>query len=585
MATTEVERRRGQLAALSIAAVVILIGVPLWWRTTETYRAWLPFSQINELTNLQLQLSAEVEVVFARGTVTPEQQKKFPLTLTKDDEHVIDGNTAVRYRYETRFRTATIMEEDALSRPSAAEADLSLHLLSESPCGSLVIYVIPESSPLLPPGVDVYIGKRRTAVLRPGAAGHAGRSLDKVLSHLEPRITQILQVMSFSHSDIAAALSDRVRLSPTNKRSKADSMRAFKSSPGYEITFSLLNPDPKSHRLHWDIEGAVQSYIQPMLSKLSPVANFSIDSQILYYAMLGVNPRFDSSHRKYTLSADSLAHVINPVEARLGSNAASSNPVLNFLLYVPDAHHSPLHIRDHRKQEVPSNAFHSPRWGGIMVYNVNDEYGPEAELPVDLNIDMARVMGVFLAQLRWVATYLRFFLSKGMTHLPPCVARLLLGVQSATPPQGFLLEPCGSAGLADWELDRLMWTRSVENIATATMSVTSLAQLLDQIGNIVINDNIAQQVSSAVASLQLAVAELESANVAFALQYSKEATLASERAFFDPSLLHLLYFPDDQKFAIYIPLFLPMCVPILLSLLKILSEVRKRRREKQTKKE
>ncbi|KAM8834482.1 GPI transamidase component PIG-S isoform 2-T2 [Synchiropus picturatus] len=562
MATTEVERRRGQLAALSIAAVVILIGVPLWWRTTETYRAWLPFSQIHELTNLQLQLSAEVEVVFARGTVTPEQQKKFPLTLTKDDEHVIDGNTAVRYRYETRFRTATIMEEDALSQPSAAEADLSLHLLSESPCGSLVIYVIPDSSPLLPPGVDVYIGKRRTAVLRPGAAGHTGRSLDKVLSHLEPRITQILQVMSFSHSDITAALSDRVRLSPTNKRSKADSMRAFKSSPGYEITFSLLNPDPKSHRLHWDIEGAVQSYIQPMLSKLSPVANFSIDSQILYYAMLGVNPRFDSSHRKYTLSADSLAHVINPVEARLGSNAASSNPVLNFLLYVPDAHHSPLHIRDHRKQEVPSNAFHSPRWGGIMVYNVNDEYGPEAELPVDLNIDMARVMGVFLAQLR-----------------------LLLGVQSATPPQGFLLEPCGSAGLADWELDRLMWTRSVENIATATMSVTSLAQLLDQIGNIVINDNIAQQVSSAVASLQLAVAELESANVAFALQYSKEATLASERAFFDPSLLHLLYFPDDQKFAIYIPLFLPMCVPILLSLLKILSEVRKRRKEKQTKKE
>lgn len=40
--------------------------------------------------------------------------------------------------------------------------------------------------------------------------------------------------------------------------------------------------------------------------------------QILYYAMLGVNPRFDSSHGAYTLNSDSLAHVINPVEARLG---------------------------------------------------------------------------------------------------------------------------------------------------------------------------------------------------------------------------------------------------------------------------
>lgn len=91
--------------------------------------------------------------------------------------------------------------------------------------------------------------------------------------------------------------------------------------------------------------------------------------------------------------------------------------------------------------------------------------------------------------------------------------------------------------------------------------------------------------SSAVTSLQLAVAEMEAGNLGFALQYSKEAISASERAFFDPSLLHLLYFPDDQKFAIYIPLFLPMCVPILLSLLKIMSEARQRRREKQAKKD
>uniref|UniRef100_A0A665U1B7 Phosphatidylinositol glycan anchor biosynthesis, class S n=1 Tax=Echeneis naucrates TaxID=173247 RepID=A0A665U1B7_ECHNA len=568
MATTEVERRRGQLAALSIAAVVIIVGVPLWWRTTETYRAWLPVSQIKELAKLQLHLSADVEVVFARGTVTPEQQKKVPLTQTQNMEHRVDEDTALSYRYETRYRTATIMEEDALNQPTAAEADLSLHTLSESPSGSLVVYVIPESSSLLPQNVDVYIGQRRTALLRIGSQMRVGKTLEQLLAHMEPRIKQVLHVMSFSHTDITAALSNRVRISPGNKESIADSMRAFKSSPGYEITFSLLNPDPKSHRLHWDIEGAVETYIQPLLTKLSPVANFSIDSQTLYYAMLGVNPRFDSSRSTYTLNADSLAHVINPVEARLGSNAASSNPVLNFLLYIPDAHHSPLYIHDHKKQQVPTNAFHSPRWGGIMiirqcwVYNVNEFYEVDTVFPVDINIDMAKVMGVFLAQLR-----------------------LLLGVQSSTPPPGFLVAPCGNAGLADWELDRLMWSRSVENIATATTTITSLAQLLDQIGNIVINDNIAQQVSSAVTSLQLAVSELEAGNLGFALQYSKEAILSSERAFFDPSLLHLLYFPDDQKFAIYIPLFLPMCVPILLSLLKIVSEARQKHREKKPKKD
>uniref|UniRef100_A0A8C2GL48 Phosphatidylinositol glycan anchor biosynthesis, class S n=1 Tax=Cyprinus carpio TaxID=7962 RepID=A0A8C2GL48_CYPCA len=581
------EKQRGRYAALAIAAVVIVVGIPLWWKTTETYRAWLPFSEISELDSLQLQLSVDIEVVFSRGTLTPEQQKKFPLSHVNEKEHQVDAKTGLRYKYETRYRTATIMEEDALNQPTAAEADLSLHMLSESSCGSVVVYVIPESSTLLPEvrfrafvyfyilksllklimlipavyfqDVKVYVGQRRTALLR-SPPFKTSWNLKEVLSNLDVEVEQVVSTMSFGHQDIVAALSNRVRMTKVTKESMADSMRAIKSSPGYEITFSLLNPDPKSHSLHWDIEGAVQSYIQPLLNKLAPIANFSVDSQILYYAVLGVNPRFDNSVSAYTLSADSLSHVINPVEARLGSNAASSNPVLNFLLYVPDAHHSPLFIRDHSKREVPSNAFHSPRWGGIMVYNVNEMYGPEAERPVDININMAKVMGVFLAQLR-----------------------LMLGVQHTHPPTGFVLQSPGSAGLADWELDRLLWSRSVENIATASTTITSLAQLLDQIGNIVINDNIAQQVSSAVTSLQSAVAELEAGNLAFALQYSREAILASERAFFDPSLLHLLYFPDDQKFAIYIPLFLPMCVPIVLSLLKIVSEAKKRRADKQAK--
>lgn len=41
---------------------------------------------------LQLHLSADVEVVFARGTLTPEQQKRVPLTQTQDEEHAVDGD-------------------------------------------------------------------------------------------------------------------------------------------------------------------------------------------------------------------------------------------------------------------------------------------------------------------------------------------------------------------------------------------------------------------------------------------------------------------------------------------------------------
>lgn len=80
------------------------------------------------------------------------------------------------------------------------------------------------------------------------------------------------------------------------------------------------------------------------------------------------------------------------------------------------------------------------------------------------------------------------------------------------------------------------------------------------------------QVYNSVSSVQIALSELEAGRLENAFKASKEAITSSEKAFFDPTLLHLLYFPDDQKFAVYIPLFLPMAVPILLSLVKIAKE-------------
>jgi len=91
--------------------------------------------------------------------------------------------------------------------------------------------------------VDVYIGRRRTAVLRMGAPMRVGKSHKLLLAHLEPRVTQVVQAMSFSHADITGALSDRVRLSPGSKESLADSMRSFKSSPG-KILYSPRPPPP-----------------------------------------------------------------------------------------------------------------------------------------------------------------------------------------------------------------------------------------------------------------------------------------------------------------------------------------------------
>ncbi|MEE6509029.1 hypothetical protein FKM82_023899 [Ascaphus truei] len=554
MSVAAVEASRGKRAAVSIALVAAVLGLPLWWKTTETYRASLPYSEISQLDTLRLQLTVPIEVIFAKGTLTVEQQRTIPVSDTKEKVSVLNTQTSFVRRYEIKYRRTSSEEDGALGLHTLQGADAALQQLNKEAQGSLAVYVIPETSALLPQGVSVYIGKHRRALVQ--CSPYPSLPTEDILRTLYEKLERIAQAMSFTEEAVTAALSNRIPIGRFSKDDFANSRRAFKSSPGYEITFSLLNPDPKSHDLNWNIHSASDHYIQPFLDKLHPVANFSVDSQILYYAVLGVTPRFERATSSYTLNAYNLPHVINPVEARLGSSAASLYPVLNFLLYVPEYSHSPLHIQDKDGSRVSSNAFHSPRWGGIMVYNVDYESPEEPSFPVKVDIDMVRVMEVFLTQLR-----------------------LLLGITKVLVPDDYKLETPGNEGLTDWELDRLLWSRAVENIATVTTTLTSLAQLLDQIGNIVINDNVASEVYHAVSSVQVALAELEAGRLESAFQASKQAITSSEKAFFDPSLIHLLYFPDDQKFAIYIPLFLPMAVPILLSLLKIAKEYKSSKKE------
>ncbi|GAB1296522.1 GPI transamidase component PIG-S [Apodemus speciosus] len=563
---------RGKRAALFFAAVAILLGLPLWWKTTETYRAPLPYSEISGLNALQLRLMVPVTVVFTRDSVPLDDQEKLPFTVVHEREiplklndwsgccHFLVYKMKIKCRFQKAYRRALEHEEEALSLHSVHEAEAMLAEPEKQAEGSLTVYVISERSSLLPQDggirssiwrtdsceratIDMmsYIGPERTAVVR----GLIHREAFNIIGR---RIIQVAQAMSLTEDVLAAALADHL---PEDKWS-SDKRRPLKSSLGYEITFSLLNPDPKSHDVHWDIEGAVQRYVQPFLNRLSAAGNFSVDSQILYYAMLGVNPRFDPASSSYSLTMHSLPHVINPVESRLGSSAASLYPVLNFLLYVPELAHSPSTFRTRTELQWPPMLSTVPAGVALWIYNVDPKIYNASELPVRVEVDMVRVMEVFLAQLR-----------------------LLFGIAQPQVPPKCLLSGPKSEGLMTWELDRLLWARSVENLATATTTLTSLAQLLGKISNIVIKDDVASEVYRAVAAVQKAAQEVALGHLSSAFAASQEAVTSSERAFFDPSLLHLLYFPDDQKFAIYIPLFLPMAVPILLSLVKIFLETHK----------
>lgn len=62
-----------------------------------------------------------------------------------------------------------------------------------------------------------------------------------------------------------------------------------------------------------------------------------------------------------------------------------------------------------------------------------------------------------------------------------------------------------------------------------------------------IDDDVGLAINEAYVNIVKAKSHLNQNNLIEAVRYARHAFESSERAFFDPSLLALLYFPDDQK--------------------------------------
>lgn len=208
-----------------------------------------------------------------------------------------------------------------------------------------------------------------------------------------------------------------------------------------------------------------------------------------------------------------------------------------------------------------SNAFLSPQWGGVLIYNLQRTTSVNGSSPQSIGLDMKPVMNIFLSQLK---------------HL--------LGLIQVKPVNGIKLRvSTDDNSVSKWEQDSLMRLKTMEYLATSTITLTSLAQLLGKISNMVINDHIKEQVERALYSISQSTTALEEGNLTGAVLAAKMAIRSSEEAFFDPSILELLYFPDDQKYAIYIPLFLPISLPVILSLRQALRWYRGENDEKKDK--
>ncbi|KAG0342369.1 hypothetical protein BG000_005172 [Podila horticola] len=344
-----------------------------------------------------------------------------------------------------------------------------------------------------------------------------------------------------------------------NSEKKAkEQLKAVKYAPGYQLTFSLFSGDASNGVRGWKMQEAISAYMTPFLRSMSTISKFNIESQVQHYASLTFEPKLDPVKNEHYLTPDSLSNFINAAEWSLASTV-SSFPSLNFLVYVPKSSDSPLVIKQGPEYIPTTDSFLIPRWGGITILNRSNSSADMGTISVK---ELEPVMSVFLTQLRDLLGVPDLSVSsKAAAKIPIKFQR-----------HGNAVVPTA------WELDYLLRLRWAENVVDSLSTLTSLARLVVDTPNMVVLDHIQKDVVEALKDIEGSCDLMAKQEYTSALARSRDGLVKAETAFFDPTMVSMLYFPDEHKYAIYMPLFVPISVPLVMALLRELKRIKESKR-------
>ena len=346
--------------------------------------------------------------------------------------------------------------------------------------------------------------------------------------------TELQRIFSEEEAALSYILNPALSTSAETRQSSGGSMsrlparmaRPLKYGPTYHITISLFSPigQPSS----WAIEAAVQDYLTPLLDAMSTLSNFTVDTQVQLYATFSPSvqsPQYDEIEKMWTLREDDLSGFINAAEWPL-SPSIGAGPTLNFILYVPSKETLPLLVKGSH-----AASWLIPQWGGVFIHNdVSDAQSLSKE-------------AIRPAMLTFSHQLLSFM---GVPQQP---LSLPLQLQSST---------------------RL---RAASLLLSASTTMGSLARLTVALPSIAIPETVSDAVSTTLNHLQRSCDALRDGRFQDALSDAKVAEAEAERGFFEKSMVGQVYFPDEHKVAVYLPLLGPIGVPLVMSALKELRRV------------
>lgn len=533
--------------------VIGLIGIPIWYKTTSPVRYRLPDVKSLMVHSQRLVSRVQVNVIDATGGDAGDSAGR-ELELEQMKEELENNWSGYRseprgiiYEFQWIVRKLKDDIEDTLfseQRNDLNESDeLTKQLKLRFKQGNLSIYVLAERDWQRLTGAlrdkrpayrtaleNVIYGSYRSFYVRSGFA--TSSSLAELVQRVLDNQLSDEALSSGQSGDQSGGQSN----SQSSSQSTGQSIDVLYSKPELieakipkNVESSLMNLrltiylNIMTEQLNDSIAFQQSEHLQMigrMRSKfLSDLAgtnfNLNVISQMINNALpddLIRSNLVTSTGGDRLLDLNCVPDLLNRIESRI--SPPSDKHTLEFNLIVPS---SPLYFFD-RSTGRRSNAIVTPYQPNTLIWNA----------ATDFNIGFKSFV------------------------------RKQLGLPFKQPAESLRRD----LFFAKWEFDNLVRQITVKQLTKTLESLESLEKLLNKISNIVIEEKISKRMFAAIDYAHRAIDELENYGLSKAFEFSSKAFQNSENAYYDPSLLSLLYFPEDQKYAIYFPLFFPIAIQL-----------------------
>lgn len=490
--------------------VVIFIGIPMWFYTCSTVRYSLP-----SLDQLEASLYSSNARIHLDVSVVNLHDESFNVPLS---EHL---RNSLPKQLDTKFLNISYQIEWRVRRP--VETEINIFSDFESQPNSDIVGLETKLTNLHKTSnrfrLFVYITNEKFYLKYGCKSKHNFNIAYERFAFLCP---DYLLVNDGNYESVQDIIVDIISTTHVNSikpvthnllSSKVDLLVSF-IPENYNEQNSLID---KTNLLH----NVFQKNVKRKFPELTEIFNINLITQNLIDFEIKTVSKINAT--RGFIDSREIDNVFDRFESRISKH---SKEVHNLILYLPSVNSNSIVFKHDSKLKLTDEM-------SIVI-------GPDSNSMLIANDEKTLILGF------------------------RTLIRHLLGLRSVS-----LCDKClvrRNVFLNRWELDAIVGILTIRKLQATLQSLSSMNA---HVANIRILKEVTIKANEAVNHAMDALRLLEIKDTLGAYRSAHRAYDMSNSAFFDPTLLESLYFPDNLRYAIYLPLFLPLGFPMLMSVVQL----------------